>query len=176
MNLPGTTLNRSSAQDSYPIFASSTSACYTMCSIVTAANPQPAARTNIQPRHIARRQIMRIERELMRGAGPVAVLKLLEQRPMYGYELIDALDKRSEGVLALGQSSLYPMLYNLEAKGLIEGFEQDAHSGRVRKYYRLTRKGQAQLVRQSKHWEAVVEAMRALGVVPSPTPRLGGTP
>ena len=62
---------------------------------------------------------MRIERELMRGAGPVAVLKLLGRCEMYGYELVKALTEQSGGVLEMGQSTLYPMLYNLEAKGLI---------------------------------------------------------
>jgi PadR family transcriptional regulator PadR len=119
---------------------------------------------------------MRIERELMRGAGPVAVLKLLQQREMYGYELIEALAKRSDGVLALGQSTLYPMLYNLEAKGWIEGFTQTAPSGRVRKYYKLTDVGLAQLERQSAHWEALVQAMQALGVVSEPAVRLEVAP
>ena len=61
---------------------------------------------------------MKIERELMRGAGPTAVLKILSARTMYGYELVEELAKRTDGVLAMGQSTLYPMLYNLEAKGL----------------------------------------------------------
>ncbi len=63
---------------------------------------------------------MRVERELMRGAGPVAVLKLLERGAMYGYELVEALDRHSDGVLAMGQSTLYPMLYNLEAQGFVK--------------------------------------------------------
>ena len=62
---------------------------------------------------------MRIERELMRGAGPVAVMQLLEEGEKYGYELVKRLEKQSKGVLAMGQSTLYPMLYNLEAKGLV---------------------------------------------------------
>ena len=62
----------------------------------------------------------RIETELLRGAGPLAVLKLLERRQMYGYELVESLAQRTQGVLALGQSTLYPLLYNLEAKELIE--------------------------------------------------------
>ncbi|MEP0845666.1 MAG: helix-turn-helix transcriptional regulator, partial [Phycisphaerae bacterium] len=77
---------------------------------------------------------MRVERELMRGAGPVAVLKLLERREMYGYELVDALSRKSDGVLAMGQSTLYPLLYNLEAKGLIESFEKPSPEGRERRY------------------------------------------
>ena len=62
---------------------------------------------------------MKIERELMRGAGPMAVLQLLHQREMYGYELAQALARSTDGVLAMGQSTLYPLLYNLENKGLI---------------------------------------------------------
>ena len=49
---------------------------------------------------------MRIERELMRGAGPVAILKLLSHREMYGYELVETLASRTEGVLAMGQSTV----------------------------------------------------------------------
>src|SRR5689334_3757799 len=88
---------------------------------------------------------MRIERELMRGAGPVAVLKLLERSEMYGYQLVEALAQRTEGVLDMGQSTLYPLLYNLEAKGLIEATWRDGDSGRERKYYRLTSKGKRRL-------------------------------
>jgi PadR family transcriptional regulator PadR len=112
---------------------------------------------------------MRIERELMRGAGPVAVLKQLERREMYGYELIDALSKRSDGVLALGQSTLYPLLYNLEAQGLIESTERTTPAGRERRYYRLTRAGHTQLAQQAKQWAAISLAMQALGILPGPT-------
>ncbi len=108
---------------------------------------------------------MRIERELMRGAGPVAVLKLLQRREMYGYELVEALAQRSEGVLAMGQSTLYPLLYNLEAKGLVESEWRDTPSGRQRRYYQLTRKGKARLAEQTRQWQAVAHAMEALGIV-----------
>ena len=42
---------------------------------------------------------MELKRELIRGAGPVAVLQLLKRREMYGYELAEALSQRSDGVL-----------------------------------------------------------------------------
>lgn len=108
---------------------------------------------------------MRIERELMRGAGPVAVLKLLQRAEMYGYELVEALSTRSEGVLAMGQSTLYPLLYNLEAKGLIEGVWREADSGRDRKYYRLTDRGRKRLNEDIKQWRALAAAMTGLGVL-----------
>ena len=108
---------------------------------------------------------MRIERELMRGAGPVAVLQLLAERERYGYELALDLDTRSEGVLAMGHSTLYPLLYNLEAKGLIVGKWRDADSGRERKYYALTARGRTQLSEHRKQWRAVNVAMSRLGVL-----------
>jgi len=110
---------------------------------------------------------MKIERELMRGAGPVAVLKLLESREMYGYELIEALSKRTDGLLEMGHSTLYPLLYNLEAKGLIKGVWKSGGSGngRDRKYYRLTAKGTKRLAHDAEQWRAVADAMQSLGVL-----------
>lgn len=108
---------------------------------------------------------MRIERELMRGAGPAAILRLLEAGERYGYELVQLLEQRSQGVLAMGQSTLYPLLYNLEAKGLIASRSQIADNGRPRRYYRLTRKGKRQLAHNRRQWEALSAAMGKLGVI-----------
>ena len=108
---------------------------------------------------------MRIERELMRGAGPVAVLSLLSHREMYGYELVEALANRTEGVLDMGQSTLYPLLYNLEAKGLVESERRCSEHGRERKYYTLTGSGRSRLEADRAQWQAVTGAMRELGVV-----------
>ncbi len=107
---------------------------------------------------------MRIERELMRGAGPIAVITLLERREMYGYELVEALSAETGGVLAMGQSTLYPLLYNLEGKGLIRGKWAEAKSGRRRKYYGLTSKGRAWLLSRQRQWIALVGAMEELGL------------
>lgn len=113
---------------------------------------------------------MRIERELMRGAGPVAVLKLLEAGPKYGYELVTQLTESTGGVLEVGQSTLYPLLYNLESQGLVKPEMQKSESGRARKYYSLTAKGKKRLSRDASQWQAVAEAMMRLGVVTNPKP------
>ena len=110
---------------------------------------------------------MRIEREWMRGAGPAAVLQLLGERPMYGYELVQALSERTEGVLAMGQSTLYPLLYNLETKKLIQGVWRKSESGRQRKYYALTKKGSLRLHSDRKQWRELVAAMKGLGLLGS---------
>lgn len=107
---------------------------------------------------------MKVERELLRGAGPMAVLGLLEQREMYGYELVEALSRQTQGVLAMGQSTLYPLLYNLERKKLIKGVWREAETGRRRKYYRLTKKGRVWLAGQQAQWESLVQAMGRLGL------------
>jgi len=110
---------------------------------------------------------MRIERELMRGAGPIAVLRLLQSGEMYGYELAEALSERTDGLLAMGHSTLYPLLYNLEAKGLIEAAWRTAESGRDRKYYSLTKRGRARLAEGTEQWRSLARAMASLGVLPS---------
>lgn len=108
---------------------------------------------------------MGIERELMRGAGPIAILSLLARREMYGYELVQALERQGDDILSMGQSTLYPMLYNLEAKGLVRARWRDAKTGRRRKYYALTAKGRRQLADDRRKWHELVEAMRGLGIL-----------
>lgn len=101
---------------------------------------------------------------MMRGAGPTAVLQLLSDGEMYGYEIVEALPLRSSGVFKLGQSTLYPMLYNLEAKGLVTSRQKVGSNGRTRRYYRLTSKGTKQLVKDREQWAAMVKGMGALGL------------
>jgi PadR family transcriptional regulator PadR len=108
---------------------------------------------------------MTVHRELMRGAGPVALLQLLDTREMYGYELIGELAQTTDGALAMGQSTLYPMLYHLESKGLIRGVWRLGESGRRRKYYAITASGRDTLKRQRAEWRDLFAAMRGLGLV-----------
>jgi len=107
---------------------------------------------------------MKLESELMRGAGPLAILRLLEGGERYGYELVDLLERRTDGILAMGQSTLYPLLYNLEAKGLVVARAAVADNGRPRKYYRLTDRGKRRLARDRRQWEAMSIAMGKLGI------------
>jgi PadR family transcriptional regulator PadR len=122
---------------------------------------------------------MTIEGEFLRGAGPVAVLKLLERGEMYGYEIVEALERRTDGVLALGQSTLYPMLYNLEAKGFVSSRWDEETAARPRKYYRLTPDGKKRLAEDTKTWRRLTTAMGALGLtrslLPMPAPRVTAT-
>lgn len=107
---------------------------------------------------------MTLEREWMRGAAPLAVLTLLERSEMYGYQLVEALEKDSGGLLAIGQSTVYPLLYNLEGRGHVKAVHRTSPTGRQRKYYRLTADGRRWLEGQRSQWKTLVTAMGRLGV------------
>ena len=93
---------------------------------------------------------MKFESQLLKGVAPVVVLEILSRGPMYGYELGRAIAQRSENILSLGKGTLYPLLYNLEAKKLVSAEWQDAKTGRRRRYYSITSKGKAELTRQKQ--------------------------
>ena len=95
---------------------------------------------------------MKFERELLKGVAPVVVLEILSRGQMYGYELSEAIEQRSGDILTLGRGTLYPLLYNLEAKGLVAAEWQDSKNGRKRRYYSITGKGKDQLARQKEQW------------------------
>lgn len=96
---------------------------------------------------------MKFERELLKGIAPVVVLEILSRGAMYGYELSEAIEQRSGNILTLGKGTLYPLLYNLEAKKLVKGKWEQADNGRRRRYYSITSKGKTQLARQKQQFE-----------------------
>jgi PadR family transcriptional regulator PadR len=91
---------------------------------------------------------MKFESQLLKGIAPVVVLEILSRGQMYGYELSQAIEQRSSNILTLGKGTLYPLLYNLEAKKLVRGKWQQVNSGRKRRYYSITSKGKGELAKQ----------------------------
>jgi len=91
---------------------------------------------------------MKFESQLLKGIAPVVVLEILSRGPMYGYELSQAIEQRSGDILTLGKGTLYPLLYNLEAKKLVRGRWEEATTGRQRRYYSITSKGKTELGKQ----------------------------
>ena len=102
---------------------------------------------------------MRFERELLKGVAPVVVLEILSRGRMYGYELSEAVEKRSKGVLSLGRGTLYPLLYNLESKGLVVAEWDENESSRKRRYYSITSDGRAELAQQKEEWQALQQGV-----------------
>jgi len=93
---------------------------------------------------------MKFESQLLKGIAPAVVLEILSRGPMYGYELSQAIEQRSGDVLTLGKGTLYPLLYNLEAKKLVRGKWEQVNSGRKRRYYSITSRGKGQLATQKE--------------------------
>ncbi|MEM9412028.1 MAG: helix-turn-helix transcriptional regulator, partial [Planctomycetota bacterium] len=79
-------------------------------------------------------------------------------------QIVESLASQSNGVFELGQSTLYPMLYNLESKGLVTSQQKEGPNGRMRRYYKLTVKGKKKLDEDRQQWAALVEGLGALGV------------
>jgi PadR family transcriptional regulator PadR len=101
--------------------------------------------------------------QFIRGAGMLAVLKVLEQGELYGYAIVEELAKTRGTALHLGQSTVYPMLYNLEGKGLVKA-RWDESGARPRKYYSLTKAGKTRLAEDADQWREVTRAMASLGL------------
>ena len=102
---------------------------------------------------------MKFESQLLKGIAPAVVLEILSRGQMYGYELSGAIEQRSGDILTLGKGTLYPLLYNLEAKRLVRGTWQTTDSGRKRRYYSITGKGKAQLTKQKQQLRQLTEGL-----------------
>ena len=101
----------------------------------------------------------KLERELKRGSAELLILALLEERQRHGYEIGQLIDARSRGTITFHVTSLYPTLYRLEDRGLIEGRWVERAGQRRRRYYKLTRAGRETLARQRDVWENFFAAL-----------------
>lgn len=93
------------------------------------------------------------------GSTTMLLLKLLEDKDMYGYEMIEELAKRSNNTFSLKAGTLYPLLHNLEDQGMINSYIQNADSSRVRKYYSITKNGRGMLAEKKDEWKAYAFAI-----------------
>lgn len=102
-----------------------------------------------------------LEKELKRGTLEMLLLRLVAQRPMYGYEIMTTLEKRA-GQLDLKESTLYPVLYRLEKDGFVETRWETLERGVPRKYYQLTPAGKDELNRLVGEWNEFTRIINQL--------------
>ena len=108
-----------------------------------------------------------LDRELKRGSTEMLILALVEDRPRHGYEIAKLIEQRSDGVLQFHVASLYPLLYRLEKRGLINGRWVEKAGQRRRRFYRLTSAGQKILAEQRQTWKDFFAALdRVAGINP----------
>lgn len=105
-----------------------------------------------------------IGRQLKKGMLDILLLKLLEDAPLYGYELMQRLEARSGGYFATKEGTLYPVLYRLEDAGHIrsEWQQEEGRRGAPRKYYHITPEGRAYLAKSSAELRAMVRAIDSI--------------
>ena len=95
---------------------------------------------------------MTIDKGLIKGGTTTLILKLLEEKDMYGYEMIETLLNKSDHTFDLKAGTLYPILHGLEKGGMVESYEEKADNERIRKYYRLNPKGKKLLQEKHQEW------------------------
>ena len=102
---------------------------------------------------------MELDKSLISGSMALLVMKLLEERDMYGYQMIEELKNRSDETFHLKAGSLYPLLHNLEEKGYVSAYEREAAAGKPRRYYHLTDTGHAALHEKEEAWNIYAHAI-----------------
>lgn len=117
---------------------------------------------------------MHVGKDLVAASATPLVLGILLDGQSYGYAILKQIDELSEGRLEWTEGLLYPLLHRLERLGHVEASWQMTTGSRRRKYYRITRRGRAELAEQRKQWAAVTEALKGIwhSTAATMTPRL----
>ncbi len=109
--------------------------------------------------------------DLLQGTLDMLVLKALVLEPMHGWGITERIEQWSEHVLQLGQGTLYPALYRLEANGWVAASWEVSDKGKRARYYRITPSGRKQLASEQSKWDAFA---RAMGLLLKPVSEPGG--
>ncbi len=114
---------------------------------------------------------MAVDKSLVSGSTSMLILRLLEEKDMYGYEMIEGLRRKSRNVFELKAGTLYPLLHGMESKGLLKSYtlaegHKDAYTGhsereagKIRKYYSITKEGRKALEEKKEEWYAYSQAV-----------------
>jgi transcriptional regulator len=97
--------------------------------------------------------------DLFRGTLDVLILKSLIWGPLHGYSITDFIRRQSDDVLLVEEGTLYPALWRLESKALVEAEWGLSENNRKAKFYRLTSAGRRQLRQESSNWDAYTTAV-----------------
>ena len=100
--------------------------------------------------------------DLPQGTLDLLILKVVALGPLHGYAIAQRLQQVSRDVVQVPQGSLYPALHRLENRGLLSADWKETETGREAKFYRLTRKGRAQLEAEAANWERLAEAVHLI--------------
>ena len=97
--------------------------------------------------------------DLPQGTLDLLILKVVALGPVHGYAIAQRLQQVSRDVVQVPQGSLYPALHRLENRGLLGADWKETETGREAKFYRLTKKGRAELQKEAASWERLTTAV-----------------
>jgi len=100
--------------------------------------------------------------DLPQGTLDLLILKIVALGPVHGYAIAQRLQQVSRHVVQVPQGSLYPALHRLENRGLLAAEWTETETGRDAKFYRLTRKGRAQLETETASWRRLAGAVGSI--------------
>jgi transcriptional regulator len=100
--------------------------------------------------------------DLLQGTLDLLVLKTLQAGPTHGWDIAQRIQQVSQGILHVGQGSLYPALHRLEAQGWIDSEWGASENNRRAKFYKLTAAGRKHLSAETETWERFTGAVRLI--------------
>jgi PadR family transcriptional regulator PadR len=99
--------------------------------------------------------------DFLNGVPELLILRLLDRRPMHGYDIVQAIKVQSREMLDFGEGCIYPVLHRLEHEKHLAS-KRELVAGRNRIVYRLTAQGRRRLAATRAGWEQVVAAISAV--------------
>jgi DNA-binding PadR family transcriptional regulator len=100
--------------------------------------------------------------QIKRGSAELAVLAVLEQGQLHGYEIAKRIRQDTGGVVTFDVAALYPLLYSMETRGWVQAHWEETSSGRRRRCYRLTTDGRRRLRPLRREWRDFFQALNRL--------------
>jgi transcriptional regulator len=110
-----------------------------------------------------------MEGEMLKGHLDLIVLAALSNGPAHGYAVIEEIRRKSRQAFDLPEGTIYPALHRLEHAGLLASRWTTAESGRRRRIYALTRRGERALVERRAVWQQFSDAISSLLAAPRPS-------
>ena len=108
------------------------------------------------------------QKELLKGNTETLILSLLTEKPMYGYQIVKEMGRRSSGYFRFKEGTLYPALHRLENSALVHGRWEETPNGVPRRYYHITAKGERALAERLGEWRRFSQAVNLITLAETP--------
>lgn len=104
---------------------------------------------------------MPLDNRMTAGSAVLLILHLIEEKDRYGYEIIEELRHRSNGLFSMKAGAIYPILHDLEVKQYISAYEF-VEKNRIRKYYTITKEGKKLLSQKTEDWNTFASTVQTI--------------